>query len=69
MCVHKKGNGNTKRLFYTTVVHPIPEYMTACWNPCRKRDVNTLYRVEKKAAQFTHFTKESDWKTMGQCRR
>jgi len=35
MRIVKKGNKNTKRLAYTSVVRPILEYEAACWDPYR----------------------------------
>jgi len=35
--VLKKGNRNTKRLAYTSLVRPILEHGTACWNACTER--------------------------------
>jgi hypothetical protein len=45
------------------VVHPVLEYGSACWDPCRGQ-INALDRVQKKAAQFTNHAKESDWETL-----
>ena len=33
MRIVKKGNKNTKRLAYTSLVRPIIEYGAACWDP------------------------------------
>ena len=41
--VLKKGNGNTKSLTYTSLVCPILEYGSACWDPSRERQINVLY--------------------------
>jgi hypothetical protein len=50
MDVLKKGSRNTKSLEYTSLVCPILEYGSACWNPCREGQINVLDQVEKKAA-------------------
>jgi len=50
-----------------SLVHPILEYGSACWNPC-KGQLNTLDRVQKKASQFTKHMKDSDWETLAQRR-
>ena len=63
--VLRKGNGNTKLLAYTPLVHPVLEYEAACWDPCR-RQINPLDRVQMKAAQFTYHTKDSDWESLAQ---
>ena len=68
MRVLKKGNMNTRSLAYTSLVSPILEYGSACWDPCRGGEINALGRVEKKAAQFTNQTKDSDWETLVQRR-
>ena len=60
MCVLKKINRNKKSLVYTSLVHPIHEYGAACWDPCREGQINVLDQVQKKAAQFTDHTKNSD---------
>ena len=65
MRVLKKSNMNTKRLAYTSLVCPVLEYGSACWDPCRERQINALDRVQKKAAQYTNHTKDSDWETLG----
>jgi hypothetical protein len=68
MRVLKKGNGNTKKLTYTSLVCPILEYEAACWDPCRGGQTNALDRVQTKTAQFTNHEKDSDWETLAQCR-
>jgi len=50
------------------LVHPILEYGSARWDPCRKGQVNALDRVQKKAGQFTNHTKVSEWETLAQRR-
>ena len=42
--------------------------MSACWDPCREGQINALDRVQKKAAQFTNHTKDSDWETLAKRR-
>jgi hypothetical protein len=46
-------------------VRPVLEYVSACWGPCRGQ-INALDRMQKKAAQFTNHTKDSDWETLDQ---
>ena len=55
-------------LAYTSLVSPVLECGAACWHPCREGQINALDRVQKKAAQFTNQTKDSDWETLAQRR-
>jgi hypothetical protein len=68
MRVLKKEKRNTKSLASTSLVGPILECGSACWDPCREGQINALDRVQKKAAQFTNHTKDSDWETLVQRR-
>jgi len=68
MRVLKEGNRNTKSLAYTSQVCPVLEYGSAYWDPCREGEINELDRVQKKAAQLTNHTKDSDWETFAQRR-
>ena len=68
MRVLKKGNMKTECLAYTSLVRPILEYESACWDPCREGQINALDRVQKRAAQFTNHTKDSDCETLAQRR-
>jgi hypothetical protein len=49
MRIFKKGNSNTKRSVYKSVVRPILEYGTACWDPYREGQINTLDCVAKES--------------------
>jgi hypothetical protein len=42
MRVLKRGNRNTKSLAYISLVHPIIEYGTACWDPCIDGQISGL---------------------------
>jgi hypothetical protein len=68
MRVLKKRNKNTKSLAHTSLVRPILENLSACWDPCREGQINALDRVQKKAAQFTNRTKDSGWEILAQRR-
>ena len=48
------------------MVCPILQYGSACWDPCRVGQINALDRVQKRAAQFTNHTTDSDWETLAQ---
>ena len=69
MRVLRKVNRNTKRLAYASLVSPVLECGSACWDPCRGGQINALDRVQQKAVQFTNYTKYSDWKTSVQLRK
>ena len=47
-----------------SLVRPILEYVTACWDPNRERKVIALDMVQKKAARFPHHTKSPNWETL-----
>jgi hypothetical protein len=42
MCVLQKANSNTKHIAYTSLVHPIQEYGTVCWDCYRMGQINVL---------------------------
>jgi len=63
MRILKKGNGNTKRLAYMSLVRPILEYGATCWDPYREGQIIALDRAQKKAAKFAHHTNSSNWET------
>ena len=69
MHILKKGNTNTKILAYTSLVHPIFEYGTACWDPYREGQINALGRVQKKAGKFANHTSHSVWETLAQSKK
>jgi len=50
------------------LVCPILEYGAACWDLCGEGQINALDQVQKKAAQLTNHTKDSDWETLAQRR-
>jgi len=53
MRILKKGNSNTKSLAYMSLVGPILEYGTTCWDPYREGQISALDRVQKKQHNFT----------------
>jgi len=65
----KKGNSNTKRLAYLSLVRPLLEYGVACWDPYREGQISALDRVQKKAAKFAHHTNSSNWETLASRRK
>jgi hypothetical protein len=68
MNVLKKGNSIIESLAYISVVCPVLEYGSACWDPCRRGQINALDQVQKKAAQFINHTNDSDWEILAQHR-
>jgi hypothetical protein len=54
MCILKKGNSNTKNLAYTSLVRPILEYASSCWDPYREGQISALDWVQNKVAEFAH---------------
>jgi hypothetical protein len=64
MRILKKGNSNSKRLAYMSLVHQILEYGAACWDPYREGQIRALYRVQKKGAKFAHHTNSPNWETL-----
>ena len=64
----RKGNWKTRSLAHMSLVNPVLEYGSACWDPWTEGQINVLDRVQKKAAQFTNHTKDSDWETLAQRR-
>jgi hypothetical protein len=55
-------------LAFTSLVRPILEYGSTCWDPCIEGQIIVSDRVQRKAAQFTNHTKDSEWETLAQRR-
>jgi hypothetical protein len=68
MRVLKNRNRNTKSSVYTSFLHHILEYGSACWDPCREGEINALDRIQKNPAQFTNHTKDYGWESLAQRR-
>jgi hypothetical protein len=68
MRILKKGN-NTKSSAYTSLVRPILEYGTVCWDPYRECQINALDRVQKKAPKFAQHTGGLVWESLAQRRK
>jgi len=64
MRVLKKGTSNTKSLGYTSLLLPILENGAACWDLYSECQINTLERVQKKAARFANHTSGSVWEAL-----
>ena len=69
MRILRKGNSNTKRLAYTSLVRPILEYGAACWDPYRDGQIRELGRVQRKAGKFAHNTNRPSWETLASRRK
>jgi hypothetical protein len=69
MRILKKGNRNTKSLAYMSLVRPILEYGTACWDPYREGQIAALDRVQMKAAKFAYHTNSSNWENLASRRK
>ena len=63
MRILRKGNSNTKRLAYKSLVRPILEYGAACWDPYREGQIRELDRVQRKAGKFAQNTNRLSWET------
>jgi hypothetical protein len=66
MRILKKGNNNTKRLAYTSLVRPLLEYASSCLDSYRERQINALDRVQNKATTFAHQRNDFNWETLTQ---
>jgi hypothetical protein len=69
MQILKKGNSNTKSLAYMSLECLILEYGAPCWDPYRKGQINSLDRVQKKAAKFAHHKNSPIWETLASRRK
>ncbi len=50
--VLRKGSGKSRELGYTSLVRPILEYGSICWDPYRLGQIKSLEKVQKYAAKF-----------------
>jgi hypothetical protein len=69
MRILKKGNSNTKRLVYTSLVRPFLEYGVAWWDPYREVHINALDRVKNTVAKTAQHKNDSTWETLTQRRQ
>ena len=58
-----------KNVAYTLLVRPILEFGATSWYPFTEVQINTLVRVQKKAAKFANLTKESNWEKFAHRRK
>jgi len=52
-----------------SLVLPILEYGTSCWDPYREGQIIALNRVQKKAAKFAHHKNSPNWETLASRRK
>jgi hypothetical protein len=52
-----------------SLVRPILEYGASCWDPYREGQINTLDRVQKKAAKFVHHKISLNWECLASRRK
>ena len=64
MRIFKRGNGNTKRLAYMSLIRPILEYGAAYWDPYREGQISAIDGVQKRAAKFAYHTNRPKWETL-----
>jgi hypothetical protein len=69
MRILRKGNSNTTRLAYKSLVRPILEYGAACWDPYREGQIRELDRVQRKAGKFAQNTNRLSWETLASRRK
>jgi hypothetical protein len=69
MHILKKGSCNPKSLAYSSLVQPILEYTSCCWDPYRQGQINALGWVQNKAVQFAHQRNDLNWETLAQRRK
>ena len=43
---------NVRETIYKTMVRPKLKYACGAWDPCFKKDINTLQKVQRKGARF-----------------
>jgi len=64
MRILKKGNSNTKSLAYMSLVRPILEYGTACWDPYREGQISALGSA-KESSQICTLYEQSELGNFG----
>jgi hypothetical protein len=69
MRVVKKGNKNTKRIAYKSLVCLILEYGAVCWDPYKECQISALDCIQNKAAKFAHHAGGLHWECLGQRRK
>jgi hypothetical protein len=65
MRILKKGNSNTKSLAYRSLVRPILEYGTACWDPYSEGQNKCIRQGAKESDQICTQYKQSELGNFG----
>ncbi len=60
MRILKKSTANAREIAYLSLVRPIMEYGTICWDPHKIMQCKHLERIQHRAAKFTFRDKKID---------
>jgi len=52
-----------------SLVRPILEYGTACWDPYREGQISAIDSVQKRAPKFAYHTNKPNWETLASPRK
>ncbi|KAJ4428390.1 hypothetical protein ANN_24410 [Periplaneta americana] len=77
MKILRKASPKSREIAYLTLVRPLMEYGTTCWDPYRIYQINSLERIQYRAAKFVKgkredgndTIKELKWETLENRRR
>ncbi|KAJ4431971.1 hypothetical protein ANN_20580 [Periplaneta americana] len=78
MRILRKASPKSREIAYLTLVRPLMEYGTTCWDPYRTYQINSLERIQYRAAKFVKGKredgndkiKELKWETLeNRCRK
>ncbi|KAJ4450891.1 hypothetical protein ANN_02324 [Periplaneta americana] len=77
MRILRKASPKSREIAYLTLVRPLMEYGTTCWDPYRIYQINSLERIQYRAAKFVKAKredgndtiKELKWETLENRRR
>ncbi|KAJ4451962.1 hypothetical protein ANN_03446 [Periplaneta americana] len=77
MRILRKASPKSREIAYLTLVRPLMEYGTTCWDPYRIYQINSLERIQYRAAEFVKGKREDGndtikglrWETLENRRR
>ncbi|KAJ4439256.1 hypothetical protein ANN_07376 [Periplaneta americana] len=77
MRILRKASPKSREIAYLTLVRPLMEYGTTCWDPYRICQINSLERIQYRAAKFVKGKREDEndtikelkWETLENRRR